>query len=73
MIEDANMHTEDDDIFYKTKQAASFLGLSHITLAKWRCYKGKHPSQPPYYEPKPRMIRYKLSDLKEWKSKNCMQ
>ena len=50
-----------------TKEAATYLGLAPITLAKWRCY--NTPNKPPWID-YGHAIRYRLEDLDSWVQAN---
>lgn len=44
------------------KQAARYIGVAKVTLAKWRVA----GEGPPFHRPKPRMVRYSRRALDEW-------
>lgn len=46
-----------------TKEAAAYLSLAPVTLAKWRCY--DTPNKPPYID-YGHAIRYSIDDLDAW-------
>ncbi len=55
--------------FLNTKEAAEALGLSPITLRKWRCL-GKGPG---YLRLNPRLIRYRRADLEAWLERGAVK
>lgn len=50
-----------------TKEAAKYLGLAPVTLAKWRCY--STPNKPAWID-YGRTIKYRLEDLDAWVESN---
>lgn len=54
--------SKDPEARLKTSDAAKLLGISKITLERWR----HHNFGPPYVQVGSRLILYKRSDLIEW-------
>lgn len=58
------------DKLLSNRDAATYLGLSPVTLAKWRCY--NNPNQPKWIS-YGRAIRYRVSDLDAWVDSNSRE
>ena len=60
--EEKRRAVRDFDQWLTPDQAAAYIGVAKITLAKWRIT----GSGPPFHRPKPRLIRYLRSELDAW-------
>jgi predicted DNA-binding transcriptional regulator AlpA len=52
------------DTLITTTEAAARIGISEITIRKWRWLDS--PNQPPFVRLGPRSVKYRLGDLDKW-------
>ena len=58
----AELHALPDDAMTKPEEAAAYLRLKRATLAWYRC----HGGGPRYVRVGPKLIRYRMGDLREY-------
>lgn len=58
----AELHAFPDDVMTKPEEAAAYLRLKRATLAWYRC----HGGGPKYVRVGPKLIRYRMGDLREY-------